>query len=74
MSSFAKCIWRKGDRVSALQLMKWSKYIATASIVLGIVTLVAFFSLTRGGSYNNGHRSNNVRNGYDRDCYYYGNC
>ena len=77
MTIFAKHSWRRGDRDSALQLVKWSKYVAIASIVLGIITLVVGLGLTRAGHYNNGHRNNNNRNSNDRnnnDCHYYGNC
>ena len=67
MAMFAKNSWRRGDRDSALKLAKWSRYVAIAAIVLGIVMLVAILGIA--GRYNNENRYNN------RDCYYYhGNC
>jgi hypothetical protein len=79
MTLFAKHSWRRGDRDSALKLVKWARYVAIASIILGIITLVTTLGYTRAGRYNNGHRNNNGRDNddrydNDRDCHYYGNC
>jgi hypothetical protein len=58
MAMFAKNSWRRGDRDSALKLAKWSRYVAIAAIVLGIIALVAIFG--NAGRYNNDHRISSV--------------
>jgi heme A synthase len=68
LTLFAKSSWRSGDRDSAIRLATWAKYVAIASIVLGIATVIIAVGATRGGRYNNYRYNNNYV------CRYYGNC